>query len=103
MFMSSIFNSRTSSLSAHGEVRIDLDAEVIHALERLMVFLAEYHLAFRRIELHAFHHRNQLLGVGGLGFFNRRYSGHCCSKTACGEEVGRRVEALLMFGDEASR
>src|SRR5205085_9273148 len=31
----------------HGpaDVRVDLDLEVIHALQRLMVFLAEHHLA----------------------------------------------------------
>src|ERR1700730_10929339 len=47
-----------------GEVRVDLDPEVIHALQRLMVLLAEDHLALRRIELHAFHRGDQLLGVG---------------------------------------
>src|SRR5205807_3306230 len=37
------------------QVRIDLDFEVIHALQRLMVFLAEHHLALGRVELHALH------------------------------------------------
>src|SRR6266513_6492587 len=39
----------------HGpaDVRVYLDLEVIHALQRLMVFLAECHLALWRIELHA--------------------------------------------------
>src|SRR5882757_10409958 len=31
-----------------GDVRIDLDLEVIHALQRLMVLFAEHHRAFRR-------------------------------------------------------
>src|SRR4030081_84775 len=33
-----------------GHIRIDLDLEVIHALQRLMVFLAEHHLALGAIE-----------------------------------------------------
>src|SRR3954454_20586432 len=37
------------------DIRVDLDFEVIHALQRLMVFLAEHHLPLWRIELHAFH------------------------------------------------
>src|SRR5882724_11462210 len=44
-----------------GQARIDLDLEVIHALERLMVLLPEHHLALGRIELHAFHGADQLL------------------------------------------
>src|SRR3954470_19610187 len=35
------------------DVRIDLDLEVIHALQRLMIFLAEHHLALWRVELHS--------------------------------------------------
>src|SRR5207244_6352796 len=31
-----------------GEIRIDLDLEVIHRLQGLVVFLAEHHLALRR-------------------------------------------------------
>src|SRR3954454_21092502 len=45
----------------HGpaDVRVDLDLEVIPALQRLMVFLAEHHFALWRIELHAFHRADQ--------------------------------------------
>src|ERR1700712_1622959 len=48
------------------QVRIDLDPEVIHALQRLVIFLAEDHLAFRGVELHAFHRADKLFGVGGF-------------------------------------
>src|SRR3954452_24980919 len=43
-----------------GQRRVDLDLEVIHALQRLMVLLAEHHLALRRVEFHAFHRGDQL-------------------------------------------
>jgi hypothetical protein len=44
--------------------------EVVHALHRLVVFLAEGHLALGRVEAHAFHGGDELVGVGvaGLGF-----------------------------------
>src|SRR6478609_3572645 len=44
-----------------GHVRIDLDLEVVHALQRLVVLLAEGHLALGRIELHTLHRGDQLL------------------------------------------
>src|SRR5664279_4477419 len=46
------------------ERRIVLDPEVIHRLHRLVVFLAEGHLALGRLEAHAFHGLDELLGVG---------------------------------------
>ena len=64
--MSSILSSRTELRDAPRDRRVSLDLEVIHALERLMVLLAEHHLALRRVELHAFHRGDQLLGVGRL-------------------------------------
>src|SRR5687768_7777884 len=41
-----------------------LDAEVVHRLQRLVVLLAEAHRALGRVEEHAFHRGDQLLGVG---------------------------------------
>src|SRR6516165_3838530 len=49
-----------------GDVRIDPDLEVIHALQRLVVLLAEHHLALGCVELHALHGRDQLLGGGRI-------------------------------------
>src|SRR6185436_5862549 len=49
---------------APGERRVDLDLEVIHRLHRLVVFLAEGHLALRRLEAHALHRADQLVGGG---------------------------------------
>src|SRR5258706_8812893 len=41
-----------------------LDAELVHVLHRLVVFLAEAHGALGRLEAHALHRCDQLLGVG---------------------------------------
>src|SRR3990170_1264438 len=46
--------------------------EHVHALQGLVVLLAEDHLALGRLELHALHGRDELLGVGARGFLNRR-------------------------------
>src|SRR5689334_15051479 len=40
-----------------------LDAEVVHRLDRLVVFLAEAHGALRGLEAHAFHGRHHLVAV----------------------------------------
>ena len=79
---------------------VGLDLEVIHRLQRLMVFLAEGHRALRRLEGHAFHRRDQLLGVGAASLLDRRDDRGCGGEAAGGEEVRRRVEALLVLGDE---
>src|SRR5882672_9370329 len=52
-----------------GDGRIHLDLEVVHALQRLMVFLAEQHATLGGLELHALHRRDQLLAVGGARLF----------------------------------
>src|SRR4051812_37466898 len=44
---------------APGKRRVGLDLEVVHALHRLMVFLAERHLPLGRFETHAFHRGDQ--------------------------------------------
>ena len=63
--------SRTSSSRSHSSFCVLLDPEVVHVLHRLMVFLAEGHLALGRVEAHAFHGRDQLLGVGAAGLLER--------------------------------
>ena len=101
IFMSSILISRTSSGIAPGDRRIVLDPEVVHALQRLVVLLAEGHLALGRVEAHAFHRGDQLLGVGATSpsssAVDHRHRGR---EAAGGEEVRRRVEALLVLGDQ---
>src|SRR5216684_9066234 len=83
----------------HGpfNLRIDLDLEVVHALQRLMVLLPEDHLALRRIELQAFHGADQLFGVGGFGLGDGGDHGHRRGEPAGGEEIRRRVETLLVL------
>ena len=53
-----------------GDVGIDLDLEMIHRLQRLMVLLAEDHLALGRVELHALHRRDELFRVGRAAAFS---------------------------------
>src|SRR5260370_12649560 len=69
------------------QVRIDLDLEVIHALQCLMVLFPEDHLALRRIELHAFHRGDQLLAVGGFRLGDGGYRGHRRRKPPPAEEI----------------
>src|SRR5690606_1307568 len=87
--------------NAPGDVRVDLDLEVVHALHGLMVFLAEGHLALGRVEAHAFHGGNQLVRVGvTTGLLERGNDGHARAHAAGGEEVRRRAVALLVLGHE---
>lgn len=65
-----------------------------------MVVFPEHHLALRRVELQAFHRRDQLLGVGRLRLGDGGDDGHRGGEAARGEEVRRRVEALLVLGDQ---
>src|SRR5437899_10437471 len=44
---------------APGEGRVHLDLEVVHRLHRLVVFLAEGHLALGRVEAHALHRADE--------------------------------------------
>ena len=98
--MSSILSSRDQLGDRPGDVGIDLDLEGVHRLQRLMVLLAEDHLALGRVELHALHRRDQLLRVGRLGLLDRRDHRHRGGEAAGGEEIRRRVEALLVLGDQ---
>src|ERR1700747_104783 len=77
-----------------GKVRINLDLEVIHALQRLMVFLAEDHLALGRVERHPLHRGNQLLGVRGLGLGHSRNHRNRGGESPRGEEIRRRLKEV---------
>jgi hypothetical protein len=68
-----------------------LDAEVVHRLHRLVILLAEGHLALRRVEVHAFHGGDELLGVAGAGLGQRRQRRAGGGEAAGGEEVRRRL------------
>ena len=64
MFISSGLISRTSSGTPQANAGSFLIRVWIHRLHRLMVFLAEGHLALGRLEAHAFHRLDELLGAG---------------------------------------
>src|SRR6266508_2589928 len=83
-----------------GHVRLGHELEDVHALQRLVVFLAEDHLALGRLELHALHGRDELLRVGPAGLLHCRQHGHGGREAAAGEEVRRLLEALLVLGHE---
>src|SRR5258706_95447 len=78
-----------------------LDAELVHVLQRLVVFLAEGHLPLGRLEAHAFHGDDELLGVGAAGLLDRRDHRDARRHAAGGEEVGLRAgEALAVLSDQ---
>src|SRR6218665_2732435 len=73
---------------APGEGRVDLDPEVVHALHRLVVFLAKVHPALGGVELHALHGLDQQAAVGvALGGLERRDQGHGRAEATGGEKV----------------
>src|SRR6266540_7065211 len=81
-------------------VRLGHELEDVHALERLVVLLAEDHLALGRLELHALHGGDQLLGGGAARLLDSGDDGHGRREATAGEEVGRLLEALLVLGHE---
>src|SRR3954447_3703302 len=58
------------------DVRIDLDLEVIHALQRLMIFLAEHHLPFGLVAPPSFPRLNTLFKVGVFSLGAPRHNRH---------------------------
>src|SRR3990170_3748849 len=76
------------------------ELEDVHALERLVILLAEDHLALGRLELHALHRGDELLRVGAARLLDGGHHGHCRGEPAAGEEVRRRLEALQVLGHE---
>src|SRR6266540_5908156 len=83
-----------------GHVRLGHELEDVHALQRLVVFLAEDHLALGRLELHALHGRDELLGGRAARLLDGGDHGHGRGEAPAGEEVRRLLEALHVLGHE---
>ena len=91
---SAIGISRTRSSRSHS-FALALDPELVHGLQRLVVFLAESHVALGGLELHAFHGGDQLLGIGAAGLLDRsRRPRLAAAMPPAVKKSGGSVEAL---------
>ncbi len=82
------------------DIVIDLDLEMIHGLQGLVVLGPEGHLTLGRIPGHAFHGLDQVFRIPVIGALQRLGDGKTGRHATGSEEIRRRTEALVVLGDE---